>query len=108
MSKKKNEIKTEIDLCFFCGRPLNKIHDKRIHRIDLKKNVHINNIIILCITCEKAFQKAEKRIFNFGFDFKVLERYFKNKSIKYKNIIKYKILRLKAKFEQQNQNNLEK
>lgn len=107
MSKKKNEIKNNIDCCFFCGRSLNKIDDKRIHRIDLKRNVNINNSIILCETCEKSFQKAEKRIFNFGFDFNILKRYFKNKSIKYKNIITQKILRLKRKFEQ-SKYNLEK
>lgn len=99
MSKKKSIIKSDIDTCFFCGKPLCKIEDKKAHRIDLKRNINQNNVIILCETCELALQRAEKRIFNFGFDFDIVERYFKNKSRKYKNLIIYKILKLKRKFE---------
>ena len=107
MSKKKNDIKTEIDTCFFCGKSLNKLDDKRVHRIDLKKNVKETNVVILCEFCECMFQRVEKRIFNFGFDFEVIKRYFKNKSIRYKNIIIGKIYNQKIKF-QQKQKELEK
>ena len=103
----KNKLKNTINTCFFCGKHINIKSEKVCHRIDIKKGSKLGNSVIICKSCELALQKTEKRIFNFGFDFDIIEKYFKNKNRKYKNLIIYKILKLKRKFEIQ-QNYLEK
>lgn len=69
------------------------------HRLDLRKGLRPSNIIILCPTCKHFFDTAEKRIFNFLFDFDCIDKYFKNFDIEYKKLIKYKILKLRREFE---------
>ena len=39
MSQKKNDIKNSINYCFSCGKELNNLEDKIIHRINQKKGI---------------------------------------------------------------------
>lgn len=95
----KNKLKKRINNCFFCGKELNEKSEKVSHRLDLKKGLRPSNVIILCPTCKYFFNTAEKKIFNFLFDFDCIDKYFKNFDIEYKKLIKYRIIKLRKEFE---------
>ena len=90
----KSRLKLKVDSCFFCGKDFKNREDKHAHRLDLKKGMKPNNIIILCPMCKLAFQKIKSKIFNFSLNLDFVEKYFKNFDIDTKKIIISKIKRL--------------
>lgn len=87
MSQKKNLIKNNIHSCFFCGKDLDNISDKIIHRINQKKGVTRNNIVILCPVCKYKFSLGKFKIFLVEISKEILNKYFNNQDKKYKKII---------------------
>ena len=63
MSQKKNLIKNNIHSCFSCGKDLYDISDKFIHRINQRKGVTRNNVVILCSLCKYKFSLGRLKIF---------------------------------------------
>lgn len=91
----KNALKLKISNCFFCGKSLDTKQEKIVHRLDLKKGIKSSNVVILCPTCKYFFSNTEQKIFNFTFDFKCLEVYFKKFDRKYIQTIKQRMFNLK-------------
>ena len=87
MSKKKNELKNNINSCFTCGKDLDNIEDKIIHRINQKKGITRNNIVILCPSCKYKFSLGKFKIFLVEISKEILNKYFKNQDRNYKKII---------------------
>lgn len=87
LSKKKVSIKNSINYCFFCGKELNNLDDKIIHRINQKKGITRNNIVILCPTCKYKFSLGKFKIFLVEIEKKILNKYFNNQNKNYKKII---------------------
>ena len=87
MSQKKNLIKNNIHSCFFCGKDLGNISDKIIHRINQKKGVTRNNIVILCPVCKYKFSLGKFKIFLVEISKEILNKYFNNQDKNYKKII---------------------
>lgn len=87
MGQKKNELKTNINSCFFCGKDLQNIEEKIIHRINQKKGVSRNNIVILCPLCKYKFSLGRFKIFLVEIEKKILNKYFNNQDKNYKKII---------------------
>ena len=87
MSQKKNSIKNSIYSCFFCGKDLDNISDKIIHRINQKKGVTRNNIVILCPLCKYKFSLGRLKIFLVEIEKTILNKYFKNQNKNCKKII---------------------
>lgn len=87
MGQKKNEIKNSINYCFFCGKELNNLDDKIIHRINQKKGITKNNIVILCPVCKYKFSLGKQKIFLVKIGQEILKKYFKNQDKNYKKII---------------------
>ena len=87
MSQKKSLIKNNIHSCFYCGKNLDNIQDKIIHRINQKKGVTRNNIVILCPLCKYKFSLVKFKIFLVEIQKDILNKYFKNQDKNYKKII---------------------
>ena len=87
MSQKKNDIKNSINYCFSCGKELNNLDEKIIHRINQKKGITKNNIIILCPKCKYKFSLGGLKIFFVKIKTEVLNKYFLNQDKKYKRTI---------------------
>lgn len=87
MSKKKNEIKNNINSCFACGKDLENISDKIIHRINQKKGITRNNTVILCTHCKYKFSLGKLKIFLVEISKEILNKYFNNQDKNYKKII---------------------
>lgn len=87
MSQKKNDIKNSINSCFACGKNLENIEEKIIHRINQKKGITRNNIVILCPTCKYKFSLGKFKIFLVEIEKKILNKYFNNQDKNYKKII---------------------
>ena len=87
MSKKKVSIKNSINYCFSCGKELNNLDEKIIHRINQKKGITKNNIIILCPKCKYKFSLGGLKIFFVKIKTEVLNKYFLNQDKKYKRTI---------------------
>ena len=87
MSQKKNLIKNNIHSCFFCGKYLENIEDKIIHRINHKKGITRNNIVILCPLCKYKFSLGKLKIFLVEIEKEILNKYFNNQDKNYKKII---------------------
>lgn len=87
MGQKKNELKNSINSCFFCGKDLNNIQDKIIHRINQKKGVTRNNIVILCPQCKYKFSLGKFKIFLVKIPREILNKYFLNQDKNYKKTI---------------------
>ena len=87
MSQKKNIIKNNIHSCFACGKDLNNIQDKIIHRINQKKGITRNNIVILCPQCKYKFSLGKFKIFLVKISKEILNKYFLNQDKNYKKII---------------------
>jgi len=87
MSQKKNSIKNNIYSCFFCGKDLQNIEEKIIHRINQKKGITRNNIVILCPQCKYKFSLGKFKIFLVEISKEILNKYFKNQDKNYKKII---------------------
>ncbi len=87
MSQKKNSIKNSINYCFSCGKDLQNIEEKIIHRINQKKGITRNNIVILCPQCKYKFSLGKFKIFLVEISKEILNKYFKNQDKKYKKII---------------------
>ena len=87
MGQKKNELKNSIHSCFFCGKHLDNIQNKIIHRINQKKGITKNNIVILCPQCKYKFSLGKFKIFLVEIEKTILNKYFKNQDKSYKKII---------------------
>lgn len=87
MGKKKNKIKNNINYCFICGKYLDNISDKFIHRINNKKGITTNNIVILCPKCKQKILSNKLKIFLIDIKQFIINRYFKNNNKDYKKII---------------------
>ena len=87
MGQKKNELKNSIHSCFFCGKYLDNIQNKIIHRINQKKGITKNNIVILCPQCKYKFSLGKFKIFLVEISKEILNKYFKNQDKNYKKII---------------------
>src|SRR5574344_525587 len=87
MSQKKNDIKSSIHYCFFCGKELENLDEKIIHRINQKKGISKNNIVILCPKCKYKFSLGKFKIFLVEISKEILNKYFENKDKGYKKII---------------------
>lgn len=87
MGQKKNELKNSINNCFFCGKNLENISDKIVHRINQKKGVTRNNIVILCPSCKYKFSLGKFKIFLVEISKEILNKYFQNQDKNYKKII---------------------
>ena len=87
MSQKKNLIKNNIHFCFSCGKNLENIEDKIIHRINQKKGITRNNIVILCPQCKYKFSLGKFKIFLVEISKEILKKYFNNQDKSYKKII---------------------
>ena len=57
MSQRKNNIRSKVNTCFLCGSRFENISQKKLHRINKKKNSSINNVVVLCDECKKYIQK---------------------------------------------------
>ena len=62
LGKRKNNIKSEFDTCICCGKHLENPDDKRIQRINLKKGVSRNNVVIICKEGKEALEKAKQEV----------------------------------------------
>ena len=87
MSQKKNDIKSSIHYCFFCGKELNNLDEKIIHRINQKKGISKNNIVVLCPKCKYKFSLGGLKIFFVKIKTEILNKYFLNQDKNYKKII---------------------
>ena len=87
MSQKKNEIKNSINFCFSCGKELNNLQDKIIHRINQKKGIAKNNVVILCPKCKYIFSLGKQKIYLEKISQEILKKYFNNQDKNYKKII---------------------
>ena len=87
MSQKKNDIKNSINYCFFCGKELENLDEKIIHRINQKKGISKNNIVILCPKCKYKFSLGGLKIFFVKIKTEILNKYFLNQDKNYKKII---------------------
>lgn len=87
MSQKKNILKNSINSCFSCGKDLQNIEDKIIHRINQKKGITRNNIVILCQSCKYKFSLGKLKIFLVEISKEILNKYFNNHDKNYKKII---------------------
>ena len=87
MGKHKNNIKNKFDTCFCCGKKLETIEDKIIHRINKNKGVSKNNIVILCKNCKYKFSLGGLKLYNIIITKEILKEYFRNLEKNYKNII---------------------
>ena len=87
MGQKKSSIKNNIHSCFACGKDLNNIQDKIIHRINQKKGITRNNIVILCPQCKYKFSLGKFKIFLVIKSKEILNKYFINQDKNYKKII---------------------
>ena len=87
MGQKKSSIKNNIHSCFACGKDLNNIQDKIIHRINQKKGITRNNIVILCPQCKYKFSLGKFKIFLVKISKEILNKYFLNQDKNYKKII---------------------
>lgn len=87
MGQKKNSIKNNIHSCFACGKDLNNTQDKIIHRINQKKGITRNNIVILCPQCKYKFSLGKFKIFLVKISKEILNKYFLNQDKNYKKII---------------------
>lgn len=87
MGHKKNELKNNIQTCFACGKELENIKDKIIHRINQKKGVTRNNIVILCPSCKYKFSLGKFKIFLVEISKEILNKYFLKQDKSYKKII---------------------
>lgn len=87
MGKKKNELKNNINYCFICGKNLDNIQDKIIHRINQKKGITKNNVVILCPKCKNEFLLGKLKIFLINIKQFIINRYFKNQDNNYKKTI---------------------
>ena len=87
MSQKKNDIKNSVNYCFSCGKELNNLEDKIIHRINQKKGITKNNIVVLCSVCKYKFSLGKHKIFLVKIEKEILKKYFNNQDKNYKKII---------------------
>ena len=87
MGQKKNELKNSINSCFFCGKDLENIQEKIIHRINQNKGVTRNNIVILCPSCKYKCSLEKFKIFLVEIEKEILDKYFNNQDKNYKKII---------------------
>jgi len=87
MGHKKNELKKHIHYCFSCGAMLDNIKQKIIHRINQKKGICKNNIVILCPKCKYKFSLWRFKIYLVEISNIVLGFYFDNHSKRYRKII---------------------
>lgn len=97
--KRKNKLKSEIDYCFVCGRPLKTLQDKLGHRINSKKGNSPNNIVIVCKDCKKVLQKVDLSYFILS---KVnIAKYFRKLSTDYMKLIlnKINLFKISGKYE---------
>jgi hypothetical protein len=87
MGKKKNKLKNNINYCFVCGKNLDNISDKIIHRINNTKGITKNNVVILCPKCKNDFSLGKLNIFLINIKQFIINRYFKNQDNNYKKTI---------------------
>ena len=87
MGQNKNELKNNINHCFVCGKNLDSIQNKIIHRINQKKGITRNNIVILCPSCKYKFSLGKLKIFLVKIPKEILNKYFLTQDKCYKQII---------------------
>ena len=87
MGQKKNNIKKQFEFCFHCGKCFNSEDEKQIQRINLKKGIALNNVVVICKDCQKELKQKEEFIFSHDTDKLVLETYFLNHSYEYRKMI---------------------
>lgn len=91
--KHKNKLKSLVDCCFLCGKPLKKLEEKIGHRINPKKGNTQNNLLVVCSECKKKLQKLS--IIEFKPQSRIVEKYFKKLGIETKKIILQKLYKLR-------------
>ena len=87
LGQKKNSIKKQFEFCFHCGKYFNSEDDKQIQRINLKKGITLNNIVVICKDCQKELKQKDEYIFSHDTDKLILETYFLNHSYEYRKMI---------------------
>jgi len=87
MGRRKIAIKNNIHSCFYCGKHLSSLKDKIIHRVNQKKNISENNIVILCPKCKYKFSLGGFKIYNINVGKESLKLYFENLEKDYKDKI---------------------